>query len=183
MKIIPLSLDGLYRLAPEPFQDERGMFARIFCLRELATAGLSKPVVQANHSVNRVAGAIRGMHFQFSPKAETKIVKCLCGSVFDVAVDIRRTSPTFLHWHGEVLSGSNMYAMLIPPGFAHGFQVLEPDSELLYLHTEYFSPDFERGILHNEPRVGIAWPLPVAMLSERDASHPALDDVFEGIDG
>lgn len=168
-------------MEPEPFLDNRGMFARIFCANDLAEIGLHSPLVQINHSRNAAPGTVRGMHFQHPPKAETKIVKCILGTIFDVIVDIRRNSFTFLQWHGVQLSAENMRAVYIPPGFAHGFQVLEAKSELLYLHTEYYSPEHEDGFSPTDLRIGITWPLDISLLSDRDRALPSLEQDFQGI--
>lgn len=169
-----LELNGLYLLETEPFKDHRGQFARLFCARELAEIGLDKPIAQINHSLTRTKGTIRGMHFQLPPHAEIKIVRCLRGACFDVAVDLREDSPTYLRWHGERLTDKNNRALLIPEGFAHGFQTLEPDTELLYFHTEFYTPDCEGGVRYDDPAIGIKWPLPVCDVSERDKNHPLL---------
>jgi dTDP-4-dehydrorhamnose 3,5-epimerase len=124
---------------------------------------------------------VRGLHYQRPPQAEAKWVRCLKGRVFDVAVDLRRGSPTFLKWHAVELDGVSMNALLIPEGCAHGFQVLEPESELLYLHTATYTPGLEGAARYDDPRLAIRWPLPVTDLSERDRTHPLLDDSFEGI--
>ncbi len=174
LSIIPQPLEGLALIETAPFLDERGAFARLFCAEELAALRLPGPIAQINHSLTRTVGAARGLHFQRTPKAEAKIIRCLRGRVFDVAVDIRRGSPTFLKWHGVELSAANRLAYYLPQGFAHGFQVLEPESELLYLHTEFFSPEHEGGLRHDDPALGIIWPLPVVDLSARDATHPLL---------
>ncbi|HKI80150.1 MAG TPA: dTDP-4-dehydrorhamnose 3,5-epimerase [Pseudodesulfovibrio sp.] len=166
-----LELNGLYLLETEPFKDHRGQFARLFCARELAEIGLDKPIAQINHSLTRTKGTIRGMHFQLPPHAEIKIVRCLRGACFDVAVDLREDSPTYLRWHGERLTDKNNRALLIPEGFAHGFQTLEPDTELLYFHTEFYTPDSESGVRYDDPAIGIAWPLPVCDISDKDKSH------------
>jgi len=121
------------------------------------------------------------MHFQYPPKAEIKIVKCLYGSVFDVAIDLRKNSPTLLQWHGEVLSAENKKMIYIPEGFAHGFQTLENNSELLYLHTEFYSPKYEGGIRYNDPRINIKWPLEISYISNRDNEFNLLDNNFLGI--
>ena len=181
MKIIKLSLKNAYVLEPEPFSDHRGKFVRIYCYKELQHIGHSKPIVQINHSLSRQKGAIRGMHFQYPPKAEIKMVKCLRGSVFDVLIDLRRDSSTFLKWHGEVLSAENMKVMYIPEGFAHGFQTLEENCELLYLHTEVYSHEHEGGVRYNDPAINISWPLEVADISERDQAHSLLSHNFEGV--
>ena len=181
MKINKLSLKNAYVLEPEPFSDHRGKFVRIYCYKELQHIGHSKPIVQINHSLSRQKGAVRGMHFQYPQKAETKIIKCVCGSVFDVIIDLRRGSSTFLQWHGEVLSAENMKMMYVPEGLAHGFQVLEENTELLYLHTEFYSPEHEGGVRYDDPVINISWPLEVADISEKDRSHPLLSKDFEGI--
>lgn len=181
MRIEPLPLGGCFLLESAPFTDHRGAFARLFCANELAATGLARPIVQINHSRTTAQGAIRGMHFQRPPHAETKIVRCLRGAIFDVAVDLRPASPTFLRWHGELLTPDNMRAMCIPEGFAHGFQCLKADSELLYLHTEFYMPDFEGGLRCDDPAVGINWPLPPTDLSDRDRKHLLITPDFQGI--
>jgi dTDP-4-dehydrorhamnose 3,5-epimerase len=182
MKINKLTLKNAYVLEPEPFADHRGKFIRIYCYKELQRIGHSKPIVQINHSISIQKGTVRGMHFQYRPKAETKIVKCVCGSVFDVIIDLRRGSSTFLQWHGEVLSAENMKMMYVPEGFAHGFQVLEENTELLYSHTEFYSPEHEGGVRYDDPVINISWPLEVTDISEKDQSHPLLSKDFAGID-
>lgn len=181
MKIFQTPLQNAFILEPEPFVDERGRFFRIFCQQELKKIGHEKPIVQINHSLTRKKGALRGMHFQHPPKAEIKIVKCLRGSVFDVLIDLRRNSSTFLQWYGETISSENMKMMYIPEGFAHGFQTLEDDSELLYFHTEFYSPEHEEGVRYNDPMINISWVLEVTDISPRDQRHPLLSKDFEGI--
>jgi dTDP-4-dehydrorhamnose 3,5-epimerase len=180
MRFIPTPLRDAYVIELEPFQDNRGMFARIFCKRQLESISHTKNIVQINHSMTLKKGTLRGLHYQRPPRAETKIVKCVRGSVFDVIVDLRKGSPTFLKWYDELLSAENMKMMYIPEGFAHGFQTLEPNSELLYLHTEFFSPEHEGGISYNDPLLNIDWPLAVENISEKDKLHPLLDNAFEG---
>lgn len=180
MKFIELSLNGAYLIQPKEFRDNRGVFSRLFCKREFALIGHKKEVVQINHSVNFKAGTLRGMHFQKNPMAETKIVKCVKGSVFDVIVDLRQDSPTLLQWHAERLSVENMRMLYIPEGFAHGFQVLETNSELLYFHCEFYSPDSESAIRYDDPLVDIKWPMPISEISERDLSYPLLPETFNG---
>ncbi|WDN90096.1 dTDP-4-dehydrorhamnose 3,5-epimerase [Desulfosarcina sp. BuS5] len=121
------------------------------------------------------------MHFQRPPMAEIKMVRCICGSVFDVIIDLRKGSPSFLKWHGEILSSENMKMMYIPEGFAHRFQTLQPNSELLYLHTEFYSPEHEDGVCYNDPKIGIKWPLEVTEISDKDKSYPFLTQDFGGI--
>jgi dTDP-4-dehydrorhamnose 3,5-epimerase len=172
-----LPLDGAFLIDSDPFKDERGLFERIHCCRELKGIGHSKQIVQVNHSITVHKGAIRGMHFQYAPKAEIKMVKCLSGSVFDVIIDLRKLSTTFGKWHGEMLSSENMKMMYIPEGFAHGFQTLEENSELLYLHTEFYNPEYEGGVRFDDPDLAIDWPLPPSVISERDQRLPILRDL------
>ncbi|RJR41479.1 MAG: dTDP-4-keto-6-deoxy-D-glucose epimerase [Deltaproteobacteria bacterium] len=174
MIIHPLSLNGAALVDAEPFEDHRGLFARFFCTRELARLLGDRQIVNINLSRNRQAGTIRGMHFQHHPHQEMKLVRCLRGAVFDVLVDLRPESPSFLRWHGEVLSAANLKMLCLPEGFAHGFQTLEPDSEMLYLHTAFYAPEAQGGLRYDDPAVGIEWPLPVSEISQRDASHPYL---------
>ena len=176
-----LPLEGLKRVRRQPIADERGVFCRFYCSEEFGLAGTRKPIAQINHTLTRRRGAVRGLHFQHPPHAETKIVSCIAGAVFDVAVDLRRGSPSFLKWHAEILSAENRLGMLLPEGFAHGFQALEPDSELIYLHTTAYVPDAEDALHASDPRLAIAWPLPIAELSERDSSHPFLEADWPGI--
>jgi len=164
-----------------PLSDNRGSFARLFCSDDFRHIGLAKPIAQINHSFTRRRGAVRGLHFQRPPHAETKIVTCLRGEVFDVAVDLRADSPTLLHWHGEILTAANGKSLFIPEGFAHGFQTLTEDCELLYLHTDAYTPQAEGGVHPREPRVGVVWPLPISELSPRDENHSLLGDDFDGV--
>jgi dTDP-4-dehydrorhamnose 3,5-epimerase len=162
--------------------DARGSFGRLFCDRELAVGFGARRVVQINHSRTTHVGAVRGMHYQRAPHAEMKLVRCLHGAVWDVAVDLRRGSPTFLRWHAQELSAENGAMLIIPEGFAHGFQVLQEDSELLYLHTAHYAPDAEGGVSCLDPRLQIAWPLAVCDLSARDEAHPLLASDFAGLE-
>jgi len=161
--------------------DHRGTFLRCFCLSSLKHVLLDRQVMQINQSRTDAVGAVRGLHFQLPPFAEMKLVRCLRGKVWDVAVDLRQDSPTFLKWHAEVLSPSNNRMMVIPEGFAHGFQVLEPLSELLYLHTAVYSAKHEGGLRYDDPRVNIEWPIQIEDLSQRDRNHPLLDKGYVGI--
>ncbi|HEC99206.1 MAG TPA: dTDP-4-dehydrorhamnose 3,5-epimerase [Proteobacteria bacterium] len=182
MKILQTPLQNAFVLEPEPFADDRGKFARIYCHEELKEIGHYKPIVQINHSLTRQKGAVRGMHFQYPPKVEIKMVKCINGSVYDVIIDLRRNSSTFLRWYGEILSAENIKMIYVPEGLAHGFQVLEANSELLYFHTEFYSPEHEGGVRYNDPLLNISWPLEVADVSTRDQNHPLLSEDFEGIE-
>jgi dTDP-4-dehydrorhamnose 3,5-epimerase len=181
MKILENPFKNAFVLQTEPYIDHRGKFGRIYCQDELKQIGHYKQIVQINHSLTRKSGAIRGMHFQHPPKAEIKMVKCLRGSVFDVIVDLRRDSDTLLQWYGEILSDDNLKMMYVPEGFAHGFQTLEEKTELLYLHTEFYSPEHEGGVRYNDPRLNISWPVEVTEVSEKDQEYPLLPNDFEGI--
>ena len=181
MKIKQTPLQNAFVIEPEPFRDDRGLFARVFCQQELRNILHNKNIVQINHSLTPQKGALRGMHFQYSPKSEIKMVKCLRGSVFDVMIDLRRGSSTFLKWHGEVLSAENMKMMYLPEGFAHGFQTLEENCELLYLHTEFYSPEDEGGVCYNDPLINISWPLEVTDISKKDKNYSLLSKDFEGL--
>jgi dTDP-4-dehydrorhamnose 3,5-epimerase len=175
------ALDGLKVIRRLPIQDSRGEFQRLYCNQELREAGLVKPVAQVNHSLTKKRGAVRGLHFQRPPHAEMKVVSCLRGRVFDVAVDLRPDSATYLKWHGEELSAENHASLLIPEGFAHGFQTLEGDTELVYLHTEPYVQASEDALNVNDPRLAIAWPLPITEISDRDRGHAFLSAAFQGV--
>lgn len=180
MKILDTPLADLKVVQSEPRRDARGTFVRLFCAEELRHLLGNRQVVQINHSTTSRAGAVRGMHFQRPPHAEVKMIRCLRGRVWDVAVDLREGSPTFLRWHAQELAQGDAQMFVIPEGFAHGFQALEPDSELLYLHTAFYHPPAEGGLRHDDPRLAISWPLPPQDLSARDQSHPLLDADFTG---
>lgn len=162
-------------------EDARGFLSRLYCADEFAAAGLAKPLSQINVTLTRKKGTVRGMHFQRPPHAEAKIVSCLRGEVFDVAIDVRHRSSTFLRWHAEILSSANERALLIPEGFAHGFQALTDDCELLYLHTAAFEPSAEGALNAVDPRLGIAWALDITEMSDRDRRHPMVPVEFEGL--
>lgn len=179
--IIDLPLPGLKCIERQRMGDMRGFLSRLFCAEELSAAGWSKPIAQINQTVTARRGTVRGLHFQYPPHAEMKLVSCVRGEVWDVAVDIRVDSKTFLRWHGERLSADNGCALLIPEGFAHGFQTLTDDVELLYFHSAAYSAPAEAALNPNDARLKIAWPLPITGLSTRDAQHPMLDDQFSGV--
>ena len=162
-------------------EDTRGSLSRIFCAAQLEIAGWEMPISQINHTVTKNRGTVRGLHFQRKPFAEMKLISCLRGKVWDVAVDLRKDSPTFLQWHAEELSSENHRALLIPEGFAHGFQTMSDDCELLYMHSAPYTREAEAGIRPNDPRLQIPWPLEFYEISERDAAHPLLNKQFEGI--
>ena len=177
-----LTLPGLFLLERRPIADSRGALERLFCAETLAPLGVRRPLAQINLTLTRRRGSVRGMHFQHPPHAEAKIVSCLRGRVFDVAVDVRRGSPTFLRWHGQILSPEAHASLLIPEGFAHGFQAMSDDCEMLYFHTAAYHPQAEGGLRPTDPALAIAWPLPISEMSERDASHPAIAAGFAGVD-
>lgn len=174
-------LAGLSLLKRKPLGDERGFFERLFCQREFASIGFQMEIRQVNHSYTKSKGSVRGLHFQYPPHAETKIVSCLSGAVFDVAVDLRKDSSTYLGWFGTELSAENGKTLCIPEGFAHGFQTLTDDAELVYLHSEFYEPGFEDGLNPLEPEIAIEWPLKVSEVSARDKSHPSLQSRPVGI--
>ncbi|MBB5189936.1 dTDP-4-dehydrorhamnose 3,5-epimerase [Silvimonas terrae] len=182
MRITPLDIAGAAILETDRRGDERGSFARWFCTNELATLLGDSQVCQVNHSFTQEQGSIRGLHFQHPPAAEKKIIRCLVGAVFDVVADLRAGSPTFLQWRSVELSAKNDRALLLPEGCAHGFQTLASDTQLLYLHTAFYTPALEAGLRYNDPRLNIAWPLPPAQLSARDQQHPLLTEDFRGIE-
>jgi dTDP-4-dehydrorhamnose 3,5-epimerase len=174
-------LGGLFEIQTAKIADVRGQFSRLFCEQDFAPIRAELHFTQINLSGTRQRGTVRGMHYQTPPAAEAKLIRCLRGRVFDVAVDIRATSPTFLNWHALELSDDNERAIFIPEGFAHGFQALTDDVQLLYLHTASWTPACEAGLRHDDPRLAIAWPLPVTLISDKDCSYPLIDDSFCGI--
>lgn len=176
-----LPLIGLKLIERQSLGDIRGFFSRLFCAEELTVAGWKNPVAQINHSITIHHGTVRGMHYQTPPYSEIKLVSCLRGEVWDVAVDVRFNSPTFLHWHAEYLTPENGRALLIPEGFAHGFQSISDNTELLYCHSAVYCPEFEAGLNPQDERLAITWPLPIAEISARDAAHPFIDTYFKGV--
>lgn len=172
MKFTPTPLKDAFLIDLEKRGDERGFFARLFCSEEFKTHGLDSKFVQANNSVSTEKGTMRGLHYQLAPMAETKLVRCIQGSFYDVIVDLRPHSETFGKWFGEVLSQENRKMMYVPHGFAHGFLTLEPNSEVLYLVSTPYSKDLERGIRWNDPRFNITWPISPKVVSDRDNQHP-----------
>lgn len=174
-------LAGLVRVDRRRIGDARGFLSRFYCREELAAAGFTAPIVQMNHTLTARRGTVRGMHFQHAPSAEDKYVSVLRGRVFDVAVDLRAGSPTLRRWHGEELSADNARSLFIPRGFAHGFQTLSDDCELLYLHTAAYDPAAEGAVNALDPAIGIDWPLEITDLSARDRDHPRLPADFAGI--
>lgn len=179
LSVLPLA--GLVVVERRPLGDSRGFLARLFCTEALAAAGWCQPIAQINHTYTAKRGTVRGLHFQRPPHAEMKLVSCLRGEVWDVAVDLRADSPTFLQWHAERLSAANSRALLIPEGFAHGFQALSDDVELLYCHSAAYAAESEAGLHPLDPRLDIRWPLDVAQVSPRDVGHPLIESGFEGV--
>jgi dTDP-4-dehydrorhamnose 3,5-epimerase len=178
----PLFIPGVVAVQRQRIGDARGRLSRLFCADELAAAGWGWPIVQINHTHTVRTGTVRGMHYQRPPHAEAKFVSCLRGRVWDVAVDLRAGSPTFLRWCAQELSADNLTALLIPPGCAHGFQALTDNVELLYLHSVAYAPDAESGLRPIDPSLSITWPLPISELSARDTGHPSLDGAFKALD-
>lgn len=181
MRITATKIPGVCVVETTVHRDERGAFARLFCRESLGDVIGDRQILQINHSRTRIPGAVRGLHFQHPPQAEMKFVRCVRGRVWDVVVDLRADSPTFLQWHAETLDGDSLKMIVIPEGCAHGFQALEADSEMMYLHTATYQPTYEGGLLHNDPVLGISWPLPVTEVSARDRSHPFIGRSFSGI--
>lgn len=175
MRITESRLGGAFVIELERREDERGFFARTFCREEFERAGLVTPVEQCSTSFNRRRGTLRGLHFQLAPAAEHKLVRCTRGHIYDVIVDIRPESPTAYQWLGVELSEENGRALYVPAGFAHGFQTLVDESEVLYQISEPYRADLARGIRWNDPRLAIEWPVAEPILSERDRSYARLE--------
>lgn len=175
-------LSGAYTIELEKRGDERGFFARFFCSEEFADHGLSGSFAQINNSLTGKKGTLRGMHYQMMPSAEVKVVRCISGALFDVILDIRPNSPTFGKWFGETLSAENRLMMYCPKGFAHGFVTLEENTEALYLVSDPYAPDLERGIRYDDPAFGIDWPVEPLEISEKDKTWPDFDPAWHGVD-
>jgi dTDP-4-dehydrorhamnose 3,5-epimerase len=173
--LIDTPLPPLKTIVRKPIGDARGYLERMLCVREMESLLCGKAIVQINRTLTGARGTVRGMHFQRPPHSEIKVVSCLRGQVFDVAVDLRRDSSTFLQWHGEILGGDNHRSLVIPEGFAHGFQTLTEDCEMLYFHTALYEPDCEGGVHAEDPRLNVRWPLPVRGLSPRDSAFPFVE--------
>jgi len=179
--VLDVPIADLKTVERQQLGDSRGFVARLFCAKELATAGWHKPIAQINQSLTHKRGTIRGLHFQHMPHTEMKLVTCLRGAVWDVAVDVRAGSPTFLQWHAVELSDANHRATLIPEGFAHGFQTLCDECELIYMHSMPYSPESDTGLNSKDPMLSIHWPLAVTEISARDSQHAMLDEQFKGV--
>ena len=181
MHFTPTEIAGLYTIDLTPFEDHRGWFSRLFCSRKFKDAGLHTNYVQINQSFTRLRGTIRGMHYQLPPHAEVKLIGCIKGAVYDLVIDLRHGSPTFLQYYGVELSESNRRMIYIPEGFAHGFQTLCDDTGLIYQHSTFYAPESERGIRFDDPQIGIKWPLTITGMSEKDKNLIFTGRLFNGI--
>ncbi len=181
MKLLQTGIEGLFVVETDLISDDRGAFSRLFCERELESVLKGRKIVQINRSLTIAPGTVRGMHYQHSPHAETKLIRCIKGRIWDVAIDLREGSSTLLQWHAEELSPQNARMLVVPEGCAHGFQVLDSDSEMLYLHTNFYTPEAEGGVLYNDSKLAISWPLPVTSLSDRDKQYSPIPQDFSGI--
>ena len=171
-------LKGAFTIELDKRGDDRGFFARLFCINEFDAVGLDRNIVQINNSLSAMKGTLRGMHYQLEPKAETKIVRCIRGALYDVILDLRQDSPSFGQWFGAELTAENRRMMYVPKGFAHGFLTLEANTEAFYMVTEFYAPEMERGIRWNDPRFRIEWPLEPAVISEKDGNQRDFDPVY-----
>lgn len=181
MIFTPTPLEGVWEIRPELKEDERGAFARISCNQEFASHGLLAAWSQCSISWNPRPGTLRGMHYQAEPYGEHKLVRCTMGRIFDVAVDLRKGSPTLFGWHGLELSSSNRAALYIPPGVAHGFLTLEAGSEVFYQIREPYRPGYGRGVRWNDPAFGIVWPQQPVCMADRDAGYPLMESSFSDL--
>jgi dTDP-4-dehydrorhamnose 3,5-epimerase len=175
VRFVETPLNGAWIVELDLLEDSRGFFARSFCAREFESRGLKPLVAQCNISMNHKKGTLRGMHYQLPPAAETKYIRCTTGAIYDVIVDLRPDSSSFLRHFGVELSAKNRKSLYVPEMFAHGYIALTDDTEIAYQVSEFYSPGFERGIRHDDPALGIEWPLEVAVISDKDASWPAFD--------
>ena len=179
--LIQAALEGLIVLQRKPLGDKRGYLERLYCQQELQPILGERQVKQINHTLTEKKGTVRGMHFQYPPHAEIKFVSCIRGEVFDLAIDLRKNSPTYLHYHAETLTEENHKTLFIPEGFAHGFQTLTHNCEMLYFHTHEYVPEAEGALNATDPALNIQWPLAIKEISERDQNHPMIEKGFEGL--
>ena len=177
MQFSETKLEGVYIIDLERREDSRGFFARAFCQKEFAAHGLKPLIAQANVAYNLKKGTLRGMHFQFPPAAETKLVRCTRGAILDIIVDLRAESPTYLQHIAVELNEENGRALYVPERFAHGYQTLNDNTETSYQVGEFYAPDYESGLMHDDPRLGLEWPLPVAVISDKDQKFELLDHI------
>jgi len=178
MKFHELHLAGAYIIEIEKNSDERGFFARIYCRKEFDDLVLDTNIVHMNDSFSQSKGTLHGIHYQLPPKAETKIIRCIKGALWDVIVDLRKDSPTFGKWHGETLTADNRKMMYAPKGFGHAFISLEDNTELIYLVTEFYAPECERVIRWNDPKFGIKWPIKPLIISDKDNNAPDFNEPY-----
>jgi dTDP-4-dehydrorhamnose 3,5-epimerase len=181
MKFSQTGIEGVFSIATEPKRDERGFFERRFCAREIKRAGIHYNLAQINHSGSAIKGTVRGLHYQIPPMCEAKIVQCIKGKIFDVAIDLRENSPTYLWWHGEELDAEAGNALLVPHGCAHGFQSLEDNVEVLYFSDQFYTQVYERTVNALDPRINVAWPCPITMMSDKDRAASHIGEEFEPI--
>jgi len=181
MKFLKTHLIGCYVIEFDRYSDSRGWFSRTFCSEEFNSINFNDAWVQHNHSFTAREGTIRGMHYQKKPAAETKLIRCISGKVYDVALDLRPNSPTYLKWHAEELSADNGRMIFIPKGFAHGFQTLSDNAELIYCHSETYQPEHEMGLNYSDQKLQIQWPLSITEISDKDKNHPFISVDFEGV--
>lgn len=182
MKFDELSLKGSFLITPTPFEDSRGFFTRWFCNKEFEENNLETSFVQCNHSGTTGKGSIRGMHFQYPPDSEVKLIKCISGRIFDVIIDLRKQSPTFLNWTGVELSSEMKNMIYVPKGFAHGFQTLTEEAEIIYMVSSFYTKNAEGGVRFDDPSVKIEWPLAVNKISEKDQAIPLIvPEHFNGL--
>lgn len=182
LKINNTEIQGLYVINLDPIKDNRGFFVRSFCKKEFYEIKKDISFVQLNHSYSNHQGTIRGMHYQIPPFSEIKLIRCIKGSVLDVVVDLRKGSKTFLKWHSELLTESNMTMIYVPEGFAHGFQTLEDNCEMLYLHTEFYNKNYECGLRFDDPKINIPFNTNKYIISDKDKSYKFIDDNFQGVE-
>jgi dTDP-4-dehydrorhamnose 3,5-epimerase len=176
------NFEGVYILNSKKFEDSRGNFNRLYSMSEFEQIGIKDPIQQINHSYTKEKGTVRGMHFQHPPRTEVKILRCLKGRIFDVIIDIRRNSSTFLKKFQIELTSNSYTSLVIPKGFAHGFQTLEDNVDLIYFHTEYYSKEHESGLSYLDPMLSIEWPLTPQNLSERDLSFQYITPEYQGLE-
>lgn len=176
MQVIRTKLDGVFTIEPAVHGDSRGFFMETYNSAKFKEFKIDFPFVQDNHSLSAEPGVLRGLHYQLNPRAQTKLIRVIQGAIYDVAVDIRKSSPTFGQWVGVILSASNKRQLLVPQGFAHGFCTLVPNTEVIYKVDDYYSPEHDRGIVWNDPALGIDWPTSNPILSAKDQTHPLLKD-------
>lgn len=177
MNILPTKLDGVLVIETDVFSDHRGFFTESYSYERFMKEGIEYDFIQDNHSLSKEAGTIRGLHFQLAPKAQTKLVRVVVGAIYDVAVDLRKESSTYGQWVGIILSEANKRQLLVPKGFAHGFCTLIDNTQVLYKVDEYYSKEYDRGILWDDPDIGIEWPTNQVILSDKDSAHPRLREV------